>query len=163
MQSYFDANQADSGKRQQDFAQTKCNNRILLNLNLGAPTSLQQLKEEDPDLHSFLERFPFPTFSNFIFSDYILNVFVVSTWAVSRVPSDFYFHLHTIFSTQVFWSQSMEQNLPLSWGTVECLRSSCSEFCINWVHDELLSPVYQRWDSLSSGRSQLGCWRWREG
>ena len=96
MQSYFDANQADSGKRQQDFAQTKCNIRILLNLNLGAPTSLQQLKEEDPDLHSFLERFPFPNFSNFNFSDYILCAFVVSREQGSLrflfSPSHYYFH-----------------------------------------------------------------------
>ena len=67
-----------------------------VNLNPGAPTSLQQLKEEDPDLHSFLERFPFPNFSNFIFSDYILNVFVVSSEQGSLrflfSPSHYDFH-----------------------------------------------------------------------
>ena len=103
MQSYFDANQADSGKRQQDFSQTKCNIRIMLSLNLGAPTSLQQLKEEDPDLHSFLERFPFPNFSNFIFSDYILNVFVVSSeqGSLRFLFSPSHYYSHTGFLEQI--------------------------------------------------------------
>ena len=75
VQSYFDANQADSGMlhksscflwpRPTDWPNIQIEENqptasiftlILLFMKPGAPTSLQQLKEVDPNLHSFLSR-----------------------------------------------------------------------------------------------------------